>query len=128
MESSQQDMASGFLAVCIRCGRQDSAVKRCTDCGGAVILTRESQAVRDSSPELGRSLHLPGLDEPPRRIARGTLPPVAGSGVVPVGAPRLAELPVPDLRRGGRVALTVAATLVSAGLAGLIAALLGAGF
>ncbi|SRR5688572_29367618 len=123
MVPSQTDTASGFLAVCIRCGQQDSAVSRCGGCGGAVILTRESQAVRHSSPDLGR-VHLPGLDEPPRRIARGTVPPVAT-----VKAPRLAELPVPEPRRGhGPVFITVSATLVSAGLLGLVAALLGAGF
>jgi hypothetical protein len=77
MLSSQEDVSSAFLAVCIRCGRQDSVVARCAECGGAVILTRESQAVRESSPDLDRALHLPGLDEPPRRIARGTLPPIA---------------------------------------------------
>lgn len=132
MLSSHEDVSSGFLAVCIRCGRQDSVVARCTECGGAVILTRESQAVRESSPDLDRALHLPGLDEPPRRIARGTLPPIAGAAaaarVTAAGSPRLDDLPVPDLGRRARVGLTVTVTLLSAGIVGLAAALLGGGF
>jgi hypothetical protein len=129
MLSSQEDVSSAFLAVCIRCGRQDSVVARCAECGGAVILTRESQAVRESSPDLDRALHLPGLDEPPRRIARGTLPPIATTTAraPAAGSPRLVDLPVPDLRPSARLGLTVTVTLLSAGIVGLAAALLGGG-
>ena len=85
-----------------------------------MIQTRQSQAVRDSRPELSRSLRLPGIDEPARRFARGTQPPVEGSVIAAVLAPAPGPAPAPR----GRTGLAVTATLVSAGVLGLIAALL----
>jgi hypothetical protein len=113
-----QDPQSGLIAVCIRCGAQGPQAARCASCGGAVIQTRQGQAVRDSRPELSRSLRLPGIDEPARRFARGTQPPVEGSVIAAVLAPE------PEPAPRGRTGLAVTATLVSAGVLGLIAALL----
>ena len=121
MPPSQQ---SGLIAVCIRCGAQGPQATRCNSCGGAVIQTRQGQAVRDSCPELSRSLRLPGIDEPVRRFARGTQPPVEASVI----AAALAPEPAPVAAPRGRAGLVVTATLLSAGVLGLIAALLQSAF
>jgi hypothetical protein len=109
------------VAVCIRCGHQGQAATRCAACGGVVIQTRQSQALRDSYRELSQSTRLPGVtadEDGPRRLARGTMPPTESG---PMAAPVIADAAVPDLR-GGRVIVAVIATLVAAGLMGLIAA------
>jgi hypothetical protein len=115
MQTSPEDI-SALLAVCIRCGQQGAGAGRCGHCGGIAIQTRQGQVVRDSAPELSRSLHLPGIDDR-HRFARGTQPP-DGSVRLPVPAPE----PLPDVRSRLPVLLMVAAVLISAGLAGLLAA------
>jgi len=116
MPATQDPITQEFTAVCIRCGHQGRGAGSCTACGGAVILTRQSQAVRESNPDLLR-VPLPGIDEP-KRLARGTLPPGEPRTPALVALPAAAAVAVPR----GRAILTAALTLVSAGLIGLVAA------
>ena len=121
----QHDPSSArFVAVCIRCGHVAAAAASCAACGGVVIQTREGQAVRASRPELSRALRLPGIDDAPRRIARGTLPPVEP----PRAADVVDDAAVAQVRGRARAAVAITATLFSAGLIGLIAALVQASF